>query len=253
MNRTAVVSLLIVLALGSLPVRGASPATMEPMPEVLFTDNSGRREAVWVAAERVLTPSGEVDTNLFSDSEPETLERLMALPEKNGCIELAGIIYDFLNPPIRDNVYQAAKYASTVVMAEVTGLKAGFYGTDAGNLVQLLPVEILKGNSGEIRKPFYVFLPNGSFSVGAHRFCARNPNYPSLPDLGDQLMLFVPGRIDPSFPLLEILDEGGVVVLKKNSPVDLPARYQKDLTVKGLSSSHFVENVRSFVSRGNVK
>lgn len=247
------VLLLALLSLGPLHAQAERSPALESMPEVLMTQSEGRTFPRWVAAERVLDPSGEIDSSLFSADQRESLSRIMKLPEKQGCIALAGEIVDHLDPPVRENVFQAAKYARFVMIAEVTGVKGGFRGTEAGSLVQVIPAEVLKSDGRETRKPFYLFLPNGFFSVGPHRFCARNASYPSLPEIGDQVMVFIPSRFDTSSPLLDIFDDGGVVVLKKDSSVDLPLRYRTDGTIKGLGKDAFVKNVRGFITLGERK
>lgn len=69
-------------------------ATPPPIPKVMVLTPGGR--PVWVDASRVMTASGEIDTNVIAPDNASSIRRLLNLPATSGCIEDGPAIFDEL-------------------------------------------------------------------------------------------------------------------------------------------------------------
>lgn len=219
------------------PAWATEPASM---PETFFADEREQHPS-WVSAGRVLTPTGEVDASLFPASFPEQLRYLLNLPEKDGCLPLREVLISRIDPPVREDISQAARTAGVVMLAQVTGLSPGFRLTEAGHLVRIRPAEVLKGKEKVTLDEYYFFIPVGSFTVGEKRLCKIDQRYVSLPEVGQEVLLFAFGPATK--PYLDIRDDGGIVVLRGDS-FALPERYKSDPLIQGKSRDKLLEIIR---------
>ncbi len=217
----------------------------DSMPETFFADETEQHPS-WVSAGRVLTPAGEVDASLFPASFPEQLRYLLNLPEKDGCLPLREVLISRIDPPVREDISQAARTAGVVMLAQVTGVAPGFRLTEAGHLVRVRPAEVLKGKEKVTLDEYYFFMPVGSFTVGEKRLCKTDQRYPSLPEIGQEVLLFAFGAA--TRPYLNIQDDGGIVVLREKA-IDVPERYRSDPLTQGKTRDELVEIVRKLAER----
>lgn len=220
----------------------AEPA---PMPETFFADAEEQHPS-WVSAGRVLTSTGEVDASLFPAPFSEQLRYVLNLPEKDGCLRLREVLISRIDPPVREDISQAVRTADVVILAQVTGLAPGFRLTEAGHLVRVRPAEVLKGQEKVTLDEYYFFFPVGSFTVGEKRICKIDERYPSLPEVGQEVLLFAFGPA--TRPYLGIQDDGGIVVLREDS-LDVPERYKSDPLTQGKTRDEFFEIVKKLGER----
>jgi hypothetical protein len=117
-------------SIGSILLSGRSAISGE-IPRVLHIPNAGTPYPAWVAAERVLTPSGEIDPSLFSLSDRLIIGQYLRMPAREGCIRLRHELQ--IEEPTaagpkaaRQNLASTAKSAGWVLNATVTARASGF-------------------------------------------------------------------------------------------------------------------------------
>src|ERR687896_1874143 len=143
------------------------PVFSGEIPEVLHIPNAGTPYPAWVAADRVLTPSGEVDPALFSVSDRFIISGALQQPPREGCIrwgheqEVEEITVGS-KKAVRQNLASTAKSAGWVFSATVTARATGFNSSVPGTLLEVVPEETFKGPRDRAGI-HYVFFPVGTF------------------------------------------------------------------------------------------
>lgn len=84
--------------------------------------------------------------------------------------------------------------------------------------------------NGKIRLPASTRLPEKAklrFALGAVRICKTDTRYASPPEVGEQVVLFVPRRwnSDRAGAFLNAFDEAGILTIKADGSVSFPKRY----------------------------
>jgi hypothetical protein len=210
---------------GEIPdVSATSPAS--ELPRTLFALRGAH--ATFVRADAVLDNRGEVDLTLFASTDAETIKAYLSLPEENGCVRLQGIIYNHMNQGPHADLKTASAKAKLILLGIVMGQASGFRGAEAGSLLEVKPETALKGAAAKENTSYYVFFPAGEFELGGKRLCAVNPSYPALPQVGDRLLLFVRDVKSYTGSFLPLFDATDIIVLRKDSQIDLPRRFKSD-------------------------
>lgn len=199
-----------------------STALDEKMPMTV----SGKRETYFYSTAALVLRGGEVISPDLTPSLVAAIEGQLRLPDTENCIRLYPQTIAS-NPPIeRSSITEAAFSAESSLVGRVTGVSPGFRSTGfAGTLVRIAPVKIFKTASLRAETVYYFFLPQGDFDFGSRRFCAERASWAKVPQIGDEVVLFLPfdGWSDP--PFLEVLDDGGYVLLPAGDAPVFPARY----------------------------
>ena len=172
------------------------PVLAGQMPDLLYIPDAGSpsipgtRYPDWVAAERVLTPAGEIDASLLGLSSRLIIGKYLRRPADKDCIRwgpgpaLESIMSG--TPKDRKTLTSAVKSADWVFRAAVTGSAHGFNGSTPGTLLEIIPEETLKGPRDRAGA-HYIFVPVGKFSVGGKRICKTDDRYARLPEVGEHM------------------------------------------------------------------
>ena len=134
-----------------------------------------------------------------------------------------------------------------MVRATVTALAPGFRGSDAGTLLELTPIETVKGEKLQ-SGPYHAFFPTGNFKAGDESICAVAPDYPSLPDEGDQVVLFLRNSAHLIGSYIPLLDGTDVIVIRKDSRLELPRYFRGDQTLQQMSEDDLLGVLRARVA-----
>ena len=204
------------------------PAFSGEIPEVLHIQNAGRPYPAWVAADRVLTPSGEIDPVLFSPSERSIINRYLQHPQREGCIQLGAEEIEETTigsrEPSRQNLASMARTADWLFSAIVKARAPGFSSSTPGTLLEIAPEETFKGprNRGGLH---YIFMPVGTFTLDGTKICKTDERYAALPEVGDRVFLFIDLFWRNKGPFLWAGGDSGIVTIKEGS-LSLPKRYR---------------------------
>ncbi len=208
---------------------GAEPGHL---PKVHYiASEAWRPSPIWIDASMVLNHDGSVDTALVPKDEADWfLAPLLSSTPEHGCVHTGGILQDNVNAPDRGSLEEAAKSSRLVILGRVTEKAFGLEAYIPGQLLRVVPLETLKGQPRNV-PAYFVFMPVGNFKIGTVPICATDKRYPDPPQVGDEVLLFVPDgpnwQAKQSEPFLELLDDGGIVTLHADSTVSLPARFAK--------------------------
>jgi hypothetical protein len=246
MRRNTAFLLLLILTAGT--THALAP------PELIHIPNAGTQYPAWVAAEKVLTPFGEVDPLLFSPADRSTIKGYLRLPAHEGCIRLgqelevekttAGI-----QKPARQTLNSMAKSAGWVFSATVTARAAGFNGSNPGTLLEITPNETLKGPQNR-SGVHYVFIPVGTISVGGKKICKTDERYAALPNVGERIVLFVDLFWQNEGRLLWAGGDSGIITINRNGIVSLPRRYLKtNAELSGVDEASLLGYIRQSLER----
>jgi hypothetical protein len=244
-------------SIGSILLSGRSAISGE-IPRVLHIPNAGTPYPAWVAAERVLTPSGEIDPSLFSLSDRLIIGQYLRMPAREGCIRLRHELQ--IEEPTaagpkaaRQNLASTAKSAGWVLNATVTARAAGFSASLPGTLLEIVPEEILKGprDRGGVH---YIFFPVGTFSVGGIKICKTDDDYADLPEVGEHVLLFIDLFWRNEDRFLWAGGDSGIISINKEGLVSLPKRYlATDPSLEGGAQDDLIRFVRKSIGRENAR
>lgn len=219
------------------PARGA-------VPPVLFAQQQG--SATFVRADSVFRAAGEVDSSLFPPQDARTIGVYTELPEKDGCVRLGPVLRDYPNQRAFSSLEQATEKARMVLVATVTDRAGGFSGSEAGTLLELKPQEVLKSIGGKKEATYFAFVPIGTFKLEGRSYCATHPQYPVLPEIGDQVVVFVRDPESFSSSFLALYHGTDIVVMAKNGTT----RASTDLNLSpSTKAADLIHSLRSYAAR----
>ncbi|HEY0783682.1 MAG TPA: hypothetical protein VGE98_14575 [Thermoanaerobaculia bacterium] len=228
--------LLAVLLSGLLPqlpsafTRAARPATPDAdLPRVYSPHHVRTAYPVWIDARNLLGADGKPDGRNYRDARDlRSLTQLLQTPPDDGCVAVKEVFLSVAEPPKRATIEEAVAGAELVLLGTVKGTAYGFSGTVPGQLLRIVPDQLLAGQAHTV-SAYYAFVPVGTFLVGRTKVCKTDARYPEPPLPGEQVVLFVPrlGDPDSSEPFLDLFDDGGIVTIHSDAGVDLPARYKE--------------------------
>jgi hypothetical protein len=199
------------------------------IPEILYISEAETPYPAWVVADRVLTPSGEVDPDLFSVADQVIISKTLKLPPRGGCIRWGRTKeLETVGPrrSARQNLASTAKSAEWIFSATVTARAPGFNGSEPGTLLEIFPEEIFKGPRNR-RGAHYIFVPIGEFSIGKHKICKTDERYAAFPELGARVVLFLDPFWQNEGHFLWTGEDSGIVTINEKGSISLPQRYQK--------------------------
>jgi hypothetical protein len=209
-----------------------------------------RKYPVWVDEKSMVTPSGELRTDLIAPSELAFLRDYLATPPQNGCIPV-GPFYDDMPLPPRRSIEESATHSRLVILGTVTASAPGFSGATPGQLLRVLPLEVLKGQPRGVAA-YDVFFPVGRVKLGKVDLCKTDPRYPEAPRVGDRVVVFAPDTFpwkeDEAF--LEPLDDAGWITIHSGGSVSLPSRFRSPETKsKSVQETELLERIRAAAER----
>ena len=218
---------------------GAQPGHL---PKVHYVPSNAAytKYPIWVDASMVFNPDGSVNTTLLPVEGERTVTALLQKAPAHGCVPVGTYFEDLANLPERNSIEQATKNSRLVVLGKVTENAYGISGYIPGQLLRVVPEEVIKGQPRDVAA-YFVFVPVGYFKLGSVTLCKTDSRYPEAPRVGDQVLLFVPDgpnwQADQKEPYLELQDDGGIVTIHGDSTVSLPKRFQRPGDTKAPPSS----------------
>jgi hypothetical protein len=184
---------------------------------------------MWIESSMALHEDGTINTTLMHPEGVKEIEAIRAMPQEGGCVQFGPVFEDIVDSPSRSTPEEAVKSARLVIFGKVTEKSYGFKVDVPGQLLRVVPEEVLKGQAREV-PAYFVFLPIGTFNLGNLTICKTDSRYSEPPAVGDEVLLFVPPigewQQDQREPFLELLDDGGLVTVHADGKVALPKRYQ---------------------------
>ncbi len=222
--------LLAILNLAYLASAETAGPPMDPqdsngtaMPELVYDAADQLR---FVAANRVLLRSGEVDPALFDEVAVDRIRDLLALPVKanDDCVRLEINSSEEIPEGTR-SLSQLMRQKENAVVAVVTGSAVGFRRWDPGTLLRLHTLEVLKG---EKNRPLnYIFLPAGEVEVGRFRLCRTTTGVPDLPVAQDRVLILYDNlEMSERSPLMEFRAYQMIIL-----PTSKPVRFSSYLSL----------------------
>lgn len=202
------------------------PAHDSSHPRTLFRPAGGSLQLpAFVSADATLKEDGTVDESLFSPEAVDSIRSLLATAPQGGCIRAENYYESYVNPPSRPTLDEAVRSSHLVLLGTVEEKTFGFSGFTPGQLLHVRPDQALKGVAKE--SLYYVFAPVGDFSVGNARICKTDTRYAPPPEIGEQLLAFVPKlwNSDRESSFLNTFDEAGIITIREDSSLSLPRRY----------------------------
>jgi hypothetical protein len=188
---------------------------------------------IWIDSSLILNEDGTVNTSLIHPEGVREIQDIRALPRKGECAQVGAYLQDIANLPPRSTLEQATQASRLVILGKVTEKAYGFEVYTPGQLLRVVPEEILKGHPRDV-PAYFVFLPVGTFNLGDLKICKTDSRYSEPPAVGDQVLLFAPDepewQQDQHEPLLKLEDDGGIVTIHSGGAVSLPKRYQNRAT-----------------------
>jgi len=235
-----------------------STAVLAEIPQVFYIPHFSKElnpYPAFAAAERVLTPSGEVNSALFSLGDRSIISGYLRVPPRDGCIRLAQErILETVGPERTDRqslADMAKGGAGWVFSARITARAPGFNGSNPGTLLEVVPEEIFKGPRDR-GGAHYVFVPIGTFSVGGKKICKTDERYAALPEVGDRVLLFIDLNWLNQGRFLWTGEDSGIITISREGVVSLPKRYMKtEPSLAGGQEENLLRFIRKSIGREN--
>lgn len=180
-----------------------SPAQI---PEVLW----GGRDVqfpVFVAASRLVLPSGELDPTLLSDGDLIMLQRLLQQPVgEDGCVAIEWHTPVDGAQPKATTAVRVLRQSGNVLVGRVVDEISGFSGVQPGTLLRITVEDVLKGSSAPT---ILVFYPVADVLVRDVRLCQRNRNWAHRPEVGGEvLVVFDDNLLNESSGVIQVGPNG---------------------------------------------
>jgi hypothetical protein len=206
----------------------------------------------WVDASMVLNADGSLNTSLLNQSAILILRDFRANAPEHGCLAVGHAFVGSGSAPERKSPEQATRNSRLVLLGTVTEKAYGIGGDLPGQLLRIVPDEIIKGQPRNI-PAYFVFIPVGTFKIGSLEICKTDEFYPEPPAVGDQVLLFVPDSWDwqqnQDDPYLNLKGESGIITIHADSTVSLPQPFRARLKTPPPSSGALLSSVRSATAK----
>jgi hypothetical protein len=227
------------------------------VPDVLYMGDVHHSQADWpdwVIASKVLTPTGEVDSQLFSPEDQEFITTLLSREPEGGCIRL-GVLEQIerAGAPRRPDLPRAVRNSDWVFVGQVTARAEGFHRRIPGTLLRIHPSEIIKGPTDRISAHF-IFMPIATFDVGGTRICKTHPVYADLPEIGEEVLLFIDleSTWHQQGEFLWTDGESGIVTIHRNTGISFPRNFlQNKNKARPTTRSELLRQAREALRSGN--
>lgn len=143
----------------------------------------------FVAASHLLTSEGRVDPKLVAPGQIDWLEKTLALPEVDGCVQLGPVVIEGFANTEPDNLESAAMSAMLVVEGRVTAARPGFLAGTAGTLLRVAPRRVLANRAPRGQPMYFFFVPVAKFKLGGKTYCKSDAHFGVVPQIGQQVVL----------------------------------------------------------------
>ncbi|MEM1178306.1 MAG: hypothetical protein AAGM22_08185 [Acidobacteriota bacterium] len=169
----------------------------------------------FVALERAVDPSGEVNVSLLGMDRAEPLRRVLeAPPGDDGCVAIRTESSVDLAPDAFKDVRSSLAAADFVLVGRAVGRRPGYRGGRLGWIVRVLTEEALRG---EPLPDFLLFFPTGRIDFQGRSYCLFHDAFPSPPEVGDRILLM--HQTQRQGPLIRGLPSQMVILPADGPPV----------------------------------
>jgi hypothetical protein len=207
---------------------------------------------MWIDSSEILNEDGTINTTLIHPQGVREIQGLRSIPQEGGCTQVGTYFQDQANPPTRSTPEQAAQSARLVILGKVTEKAYGLKVDIPGQLLHVVPEEVLKGQPRDV-DAYFVFLPVGIFKLGNLKICKTDSRYAEPPSVGDEVLLFAPliaeWPRDQHEPFLDLRDDGGLITIHAGGKVSQPKRYETTPTSAFSAKEDLLGRVRAAVSK----
>lgn len=221
----------LVLCTAGILISLAAAGEAGTVPDVLYL-HGNRPFPSWVAAEKIFTPEGTLNSTLLSPAARYGIAKAMELPLQGDCILVtdqgeSGQLVEGPDSKPRNDLASTTRSSDWVFTARVTARASGFNGSVPGTLLQIVPEDVLKGPKNRVGE-HYVFMPSGTVKAGKLKFCKSNPKYSDLPEVGERVLLLVNLTYINQGKFLLTGNESGIITIREDGKVSLPARHRNN-------------------------
>lgn len=233
----------------------AASAGMSGIPDRVYFKHNPGGPPLWVSLEQAVDAQGRLRGEVLGEQALDRLGRQRADLERYrqrqlarpgsahssrpvifkappGAEEVPCEVFSSLNEETgwqpRSSLSDLVEQSVLVVRGEVAGWEQGLYQGVAASLLELAPFEVLSSSGEYSLDSLFVLYPHAAFMVQGFAYCTHNPAYPSLPQVGDHLLLFLyEPSIDTAGQLANPLPFG-VVVERSDGSLVLPEEVRDD-------------------------
>ena len=161
------------------------------MPQRIDIDHPSYEDPIFISVASAFDKAGSPDFHTIGPRQKQTIEDVLSAHEKSEkCASWYYSADDEFGAP--KSLEEAAAKLDNLVLGKVTGLAPGFYQERIGTIVRIETEEVIKGAPPWITN--YVFFPIVDVTIAGRRICRTNSEYPRLPELGDELVVFFPNH-----------------------------------------------------------
>lgn len=226
----------------------AAVAHEEEMPARIGSVDADRSWPVFVAAELAISPAGEISKELFHPAVTRILQNTLKEPIENGCIQVGEAFVQGTNTPRFDSLDSLVSNAEHVVLARITGSRAGFVHGVPGQLLRIVEIRSMKGDGAA--GTGYFFLPVARIDVGGLPICKSDRRYGRVPTPGDEVLIFAESLREEAEELFFRLPNNGtgvIVVGAQGDPAEYPRLLREELSNQ--SGAAVLRRVEALMSR----
>lgn len=225
--------LLVVAALALLgpPCRGAildlhTATDGSGMPLALF--DPPIPTPVWLHAAAAVDEQGALRRELMHPATVKELQVVLSQPAVGGCIPEGHVSEQkILSYPRGEDLDDILRVTPYVLLARVTGVAPGLSAATPGTLLRLELVRAVRGR-WKSAGPYYVFMPIGRVPLGSKVVCKTDPQYSTLPALGDQVLCLTAAPSGEHQNLLWLESPGDLIAIHEGR-LSYPRLYLRKL------------------------
>lgn len=222
----------LLIALNTTAERAVHPEAGSELPQILYTTLSKHPSAypTFVSATAAVNEDGTLNEKLLHPASKSTLENLLSQDAVNGCIQIEEVWWEEMGVPSRESVQTATQRSDLVARGKVVGKEYGFRFHEPGQLVEVHIEQTYKGKLSS--EDLLTFIPVGTFTAGPYQICKIDRRFVQPPEIGDEVLLFVPVVERSDEPYVDLVDGSGLVVLEAQSarmPKQFDSRDHGDL------------------------
>jgi hypothetical protein len=222
--------------------------TPEAMPKVAFAETyyDGKRP-VWSDASLLVGNDGKARRDIAEGYVADSVDELLSRPSEGGCVHVLAFIHEYITQVHRESLRQAVATSELILFGRVEDRSFGFWGPESGQLLRIVPSEVLREASWtEPQAEYFLFVPLGTFQLGKTTICKEEPSYANPPGIGDEIVVLFPANSRTDRRLLFSYDAGSLITLPREGRVTLPGLYEHEAT-GAMDSSALKSRLRSLV------
>jgi len=231
---------------------GGETVAQEGVPPILYAHVKPWNDTypIWVSGDAAVDANGDLEESLFHPAHRLLWGKRLEAAKKaggEGCVDIGRIETAWVNPPDQSTIEQAVETSELVLLAEVVHTEGGFGAGEPGTLHVARALRAFKGVAS--RETYYFFMPKGVLTAGPYTICKVDEGVADLPQVGDQVVLFVPQVVDPAEAFLRTPYDTGVIVLGSEGPsLPDPIRGRADAPS---SNAEILDTIQTSVHRPN--